>query len=75
MFQVWGLWKDQIPLTMLDPIIEEEYFEDEVIKCIQIGLLCIQHNPNARPTMATIVSYLSNYSMEFPPPQKPVFFA
>jgi hypothetical protein len=46
----------------------------EVIKCIQIGLLCVQENPNVRPTMATVVSYLNSHSPELPSPQEPAFF-
>lgn len=54
--------------------MDENYSQNEVSKCIQIGLLCVQENPNARPTMATIVSYLNSHSLELPAPQDPVFF-
>ena len=54
--------------------IKENYAEIEVIKCIQIGLLCVQENPDARPTMVTIVSYLDGHFSELPTPQKPAFF-
>ncbi|XP_057446357.1 cysteine-rich receptor-like protein kinase 25 isoform X3 [Lotus japonicus] len=70
---VWRQWKDQAPLTILDPTIKEAFFEFEVIKCIHIGLLCVQENPDARPTMTTIVSYLSSHSIELPTPQEPAF--
>ena len=46
----------------------------EVLKCIHIGLLCIQENPNIRPTMATVVSYLNNGSLELSSPQDPTLF-
>jgi len=57
----------------LDPKIEN-YSQIEVIKCIQIGLLCVQENPNVRPTMATVVSYLNSHSPELSSPQEPAFF-
>jgi hypothetical protein len=57
----------------LDPKIEN-YSRIEVIKCIQIGLLCVQENPNVRPTMATVVSYLNSHSPEMSSPQEPAFF-
>jgi len=41
---------------------------------MQIGLLCVQENPDDRPTMGTIVSYLSNPSLEMPFPLEPAFF-
>ncbi|CAK8532438.1 unnamed protein product [Lathyrus sativus] len=71
---VWRQWMDQTPLSILDPNIKEDYSKSEVIKCIQIGLLCVQHDPDARPSMVTIVSYLSSYSIELPAPHEPAFF-
>ena len=38
------------------------------------GLLCVQQNPDTRPTMAIVVSYLSSHSIELPIPQEPTFF-
>nr|KYP54586.1 Cysteine-rich receptor-like protein kinase 25 [Cajanus cajan] len=71
---VWRQWSDQTPLSILDPRIKENYSEIEVIKWIQIGLLCVQQNPNDRPTMVAIASYLSSYLIELPSPQEPAFF-
>ncbi|KAL1296194.1 cysteine-rich receptor-like protein kinase 25 isoform X2 [Arachis hypogaea] len=71
---VWKQWRDGTPLSILDPKIKEDYNQVEVIKCIQIGLLCVQENPNSRPTMGTIVSYLNNHSLDLPSPQEPAFF-
>lgn len=58
----------------MDPNIPENYSKIEVIRCIQIGLLCVQQDPIARPTMMTIVSYLSSHFIELPTPQEPAFF-
>ncbi|KAL2324344.1 hypothetical protein Fmac_023402 [Flemingia macrophylla] len=70
---VWRHWKNQTPLSILDPNMKENYYEHEVIRCIKIGLLCVQENPNIRPTMADVVSYLSNHSRELSSPQEPAF--
>ncbi|KAK7395568.1 hypothetical protein VNO78_16130 [Psophocarpus tetragonolobus] len=70
---VWGHWKDETPLNTLDPKLKDNYSNIEVIKCIQIGLLCVQENPDGRPTMVTIVSYLSSHLIESPFPQEPTF--
>lgn len=59
---------------MLDPILQESYSPNEVEKCVQIGLLCVQENPDDRPTMGTVVSYLNNVSIEMPFPMEPAFF-
>jgi len=47
--------------------------EIEVIRCVHIGLLCVQQYPDARPTMATIVSYMSNHLINLPTPQEHAF--
>ncbi|KAG4380602.1 hypothetical protein AAZX31_16G179000 [Glycine max] len=71
---VWRQWRDQTPLSILDASINENYSEIEVIKCIQIGLLCVQQNPDDRPTMVAILSYLSSHLIELPRPQEPALF-
>nr|XP_027191279.1 cysteine-rich receptor-like protein kinase 6 isoform X2 [Cicer arietinum] len=71
---VWRQWRDQIPLSILDPNIKERFSEIEIIKCIQIGLLCVQQLPETRPSMATIVSYLNNDFIELPTPKESAFF-
>ncbi|XP_028777931.1 cysteine-rich receptor-like protein kinase 10 [Neltuma alba] len=70
----WKQWRDDKLLEILDSNINELGSYNEVIKCIQIGLLCVQENPNTRPSMATVVSYLSNDSIQLPSPQEPAFF-
>ncbi|GLT30970.1 hypothetical protein SLA2020_057400 [Shorea laevis] len=74
MSYAWKLWKDGRPLELLDPILGDSYARNEVIRCIHIGLLCVQEDPAARPTMATIVLMLSSYSVTLPLPKKPAFF-
>lgn len=62
-------------MEFLDPTIADSYSENEVSRCIHIGLLCIQENPEARPTMATIVLMLNSYKVTLPVPQQPVFYS
>ncbi|XP_057757396.1 cysteine-rich receptor-like protein kinase 25 isoform X1 [Arachis stenosperma] len=71
---VWRQFCNQTPLSVLDPKMKENCSEFEVIRCIQIGLLCVQEDPDERPTISTIVSYLSNISLELPSPREPAFF-
>ncbi|RYQ93823.1 hypothetical protein Ahy_B09g100056 isoform A [Arachis hypogaea] len=71
----WKLWNsDESVFQLLDPVLQESYNPNEVERCIQIGLLCVQENPDERPTMGTIASYLTNDSVEMPYPQEPAFF-
>lgn len=73
--QVWRQWYEETLLTTMNPYIKEKYSQIELIKCIQIGLLCVQENPNARPTMARVVSYLTNHSIKLPSPQEPAYLS
>ncbi|WJX59962.1 hypothetical protein P8452_45223 [Trifolium repens] len=70
----WKNWRDEKPLEVLDSDIKKSFSYSEVIKCIQIGLLCVQQNPDDRPTMERVVSYLSSVSVELPLPQEPAGF-
>ncbi|KAK7391019.1 hypothetical protein VNO78_19299 [Psophocarpus tetragonolobus] len=70
----WTKWTEQTPLELLDPNIGGPYSREEVIKCIHIGLLCVQEDPNDRPTMATVVYYLNSTSVNLPDPREPGYF-
>ena len=69
--QAWRQWRDETPLKILDQDIKESCDHSEVIRCIQIGLLCVQEKPDHRPTMAKVVSYLSSPLAELPFPGEP----
>ncbi|XP_028767766.1 cysteine-rich receptor-like protein kinase 10 [Neltuma alba] len=70
----WKLWKDGEPLDLLDPTISESYARNEVLRCIHIGLLCVQEDPADRPSMASIILMLDSYSLILPTPSQPAFF-
>ncbi|KAF7811122.1 cysteine-rich receptor-like protein kinase 10 [Senna tora] len=70
----WKEWKHETALQVLDPCLIESCCETEVTKCLQIGLLCVQENPDDRPTIAKVVSYLDNVWVELPVPTEPAFF-
>jgi hypothetical protein len=74
LLQVWIHWRDDRPLELLDPSLRDSYSRDEVLRCIQIGLLCVQEDPANRPTMASILLTLNNSSVTLPLPQEPAFF-
>jgi hypothetical protein len=44
------------------------------MRCIHIGLLCVQENVADRPTMASVVLMLNSYSITLPIPSQPAFF-
>lgn len=46
---------------------------NEILRCIHIGLLCVQENAATRPTMATVALMLNSYSFTLPTPSRPAF--
>ncbi|KAF7840680.1 cysteine-rich receptor-like protein kinase 10 [Senna tora] len=72
--KAWKQWSGGNWPEILDSNLIELESYSEVIRCIQIGLLCVQENPDVRPTMNTVVQYLSNDSIQLPFPQEPAFF-
>ncbi|KAF8035772.1 hypothetical protein BT93_C1714 [Corymbia citriodora subsp. variegata] len=72
---VWQHWRTGALLQIVDPILNESYSTNEVIRCIHIGLLCVQNNKEARPTMERVVVMLSGADLvSLPMPKQPPFF-
>ncbi|KAJ0101313.1 hypothetical protein Patl1_03708 [Pistacia atlantica] len=70
----WKHWRDGTPLQLLDSTLTDSCPRNEVIRCIHMGLLCVQEDPADRPTMAAIVIMLNSHSITLPVPEKPAFF-
>ncbi|KFK33718.1 hypothetical protein AALP_AA5G051000 [Arabis alpina] len=45
-------------LECIDPVMEQEYSEDEVLPVLKLALVCTSQIPSNRPTMAEIVQIL-----------------
>ncbi|XP_052201119.1 G-type lectin S-receptor-like serine/threonine-protein kinase SD1-1 isoform X2 [Diospyros lotus] len=69
----WRLWNNQTPLELMDKELNETFSEDEVVRCIQVGLLCVQQRTEDRPTMSAVVFMLSNESAVIQQPKEPGF--
>nr|XP_027189283.1 cysteine-rich receptor-like protein kinase 10 isoform X1 [Cicer arietinum] len=70
----WKKWSEQTPLELLDPTLRGSCSRNEVIRCIHMGLLCVQENPNDRPSMETIALMLNSYSVTLSLPRQPPSF-
>ncbi|KAM2366606.1 hypothetical protein TB2_005024 [Malus domestica] len=70
----WKLWRDGTSLELLDPCLRDSYSRSEVIRCIHIGLLCVQEDPADRPTMQSLILMLNSYSVSLASPKQPAFF-
>ncbi|KAM7493134.1 hypothetical protein LguiB_027743 [Lonicera macranthoides] len=70
----WKMWKDGTPLELMDPTIADSHVRNEVIRCIQMGLLCVQEDLDSWPSMAAIVLMLGSYTMSLSLPEQPPFY-
>lgn len=69
--QAWKKWSDGTPLDLLDMNLRDSYSRVEVMRCIHVGLCCVQEDPVQRPTMQTIVLMLNSHSITLEPPERP----
>lgn len=70
-FQVWSSWKEGNSLQVVDESIKSSYDMNEVIRCINVGLLCVQNHTEDRPLMASVVLMLSGDSVLSTYPKEP----
>ena len=59
-------------MKIVNLLLDETYPANEVSRCIQIGLLCVQEHATDRPTMSTVVFMLGN-DTHLPSPKQPAF--
>ncbi|XP_028791523.1 cysteine-rich receptor-like protein kinase 19 [Neltuma alba] len=72
---VWKNWTKGTLANIVDPtLMEDAGSRSEIMRCIHIGLLCVQENAEHRPTMASIVPMLSIHSITLPVPSEPSFY-
>ncbi|XVF78680.1 hypothetical protein PTKIN_Ptkin14bG0155100 [Pterospermum kingtungense] len=68
----WELWKYGRPLELIDSFLQESCSVSELVRCIQIALLCVQVHPEDRPTMSSVVLMLGS-EIALVEPKEPVF--
>lgn len=59
---------------MVDPALDGHYQGSDLLRCMQIGLLCVQENPNDRPTMSTVITMLNSGIAFLQAPGRPAFY-
>ncbi|KAJ0082296.1 hypothetical protein Patl1_10942 [Pistacia atlantica] len=71
--KAWKLWNENNIVNLIDPVISAPCFELEIIRCINVGLLCVQEFVKDRPSMSTVISMLSTEIVDLPTPKRPAF--
>ncbi|XP_010267891.1 PREDICTED: cysteine-rich receptor-like protein kinase 10 [Nelumbo nucifera] len=69
----WRLWSESKGLEFMDPLLVGACAPNEVIKCIHVGLLCVQEDAADRPAMSSVVLMLRSDSTTLPRPTQPAF--
>ncbi|XP_075666936.1 G-type lectin S-receptor-like serine/threonine-protein kinase At1g11300 [Castanea sativa] len=69
----WKLWKDDNIMALVDPAIWDPCFQIDILKCIHVGLLCVQELARDRPNVSTVISMLKSEILDLPTPKQPAF--
>ncbi|OEL20421.1 Receptor-like serine/threonine-protein kinase SD1-8 [Dichanthelium oligosanthes] len=71
----WKLWREGNALALLDEAVARAgtHRVSEVLRCVQVALLCVQERPDDRPHMAAVFLALGNPGAVLPQPRHPGF--
>ncbi|XVF18248.1 hypothetical protein REPUB_Repub11eG0004900 [Reevesia pubescens] len=69
----WKLWEEDNILALADMGFSDSSYHNETLRCIHIGLLCVQEFAKDRPTMSIVVSMLNSEIVDLPTPKQPAF--
>ncbi|XP_062009549.1 G-type lectin S-receptor-like serine/threonine-protein kinase B120 isoform X2 [Rosa rugosa] len=71
---VWELWKEGRGVEIIDATVRETCRIHEALRCIHVGLLCVQEAPADRPTMSSVIHMLEvDETTSLPPSKEPGF--
>lgn len=67
------LYREERSWELVDSGIRNSCYLPEIVRSLQVGLLCVQQHPEDRPTMSSVVMMLTNDSV-LPQAKHPGFF-
>ncbi|KAJ3695982.1 hypothetical protein LUZ60_001359 [Juncus effusus] len=70
---VWNSWSRGRALQVLDECLQGRCILQEALRCIHVGILCVQRNVSERPSISDVVLMLSDQSVILPTPSTPAF--
>ncbi|KAL2495326.1 Cysteine-rich receptor-like protein kinase 10 [Forsythia ovata] len=70
----WKLWDEGKGLELMDPLLTDSCSHNEFLRCMHIGLLCVQEDAQDRPLMSYVVVMLNSQSVSLSQPEQPAFF-
>ncbi|PON80473.1 Mitogen-activated protein kinase kinase kinase [Parasponia andersonii] len=73
--RAWKMWKENKALDLMDVSLSETCNANEFLRCVNVGLLCVQEDPSDRPTMSNVVLMIGSETASLPSPKQPAFVA
>ncbi|KAK9681746.1 hypothetical protein RND81_10G025200 [Saponaria officinalis] len=71
---VWKLWSEDNICPFINPVIADQGFQADILKSVQVGLLCVQEYAADRPDISSVISMLTAASTAtFRQPKPPGF--
>ncbi|XP_047045745.1 cysteine-rich receptor-like protein kinase 15 [Lolium rigidum] len=70
---VWRHWSHGSVTALLDGCSADGLQPSEMLRCVHVGLLCVQEDAHLRPSMATVVVMLNSRSITLPVPTPPAY--
>nr|XP_004287533.2 PREDICTED: cysteine-rich receptor-like protein kinase 10 isoform X2 [Fragaria vesca subsp. vesca] len=71
---IWQLWKVGREMEVIDASVRETSRIHEALRCIHVGLLCVQEAPADRPTMSSVIHMLEvDEATSLPLSKEPAF--
>ncbi|KAJ6832818.1 receptor-like serine/threonine-protein kinase SD1-8 [Iris pallida] len=64
----WNLWNEGKALELVDELMSKSFLEVEVLRCIKVGLLCVQELLADRPLMSSVMVMLGADLTSLPEP-------
>ncbi|KOM53873.1 hypothetical protein LR48_Vigan09g253200 [Vigna angularis] len=71
----WKVWNEERALELMDPLLEGEFTTCEALRCIKVGLSCVQQLPEDRPIMSSVVLMLDSENVLIPQPGRPGIYS
>ncbi|KAM3701598.1 hypothetical protein ACJW31_05G186200 [Castanea mollissima] len=69
----WKNWREETTSNLIDPTLRGGPIT-EMLRCIKIGLLCVQENVSDRPSMTFVILMLNGNLDPIPTPTQPASF-
>ncbi|KAK2386115.1 G-type lectin S-receptor serine/threonine-protein kinase [Trifolium repens] len=69
----WKLWNEEKAQELIDDLFHGTIIPCEILRCIHVGLLCVQQIPEHRPNMSSVVLMLNGEKL-LPDPSQPGFY-